>query len=160
MGHMKRPVCPHFSPASPVPFRFAWAHLIPLLCSPTATAHSSSRRLSWVPPTGPPAGPGGQAEITPVLHPCRKPPPRAPPASLLVNGHPGSRPPLPFAFGQALLMARGSRPRLGREGRTSHDPESDPRRGEMEVKHPWQFWRFCGRNQFVFCLACLPAVIF
>jgi len=33
-----------------------------------------------------------------------------------------------------LLMARGSRQRLGREGRTSHDEELDPRRGEMELK--------------------------
>ena len=77
--------------------------------------------------------------------------PRAPPAGLLV-----------IAVSDLLRLrsspaARGSRHRLGRDGRTSHDPESDPRRGEMEVRHPW---RFCGSNRFLFCLSCLPALIF
>ena len=100
------------------------------------------RRLGRSRPRGTPAA---------LLADNRHSRPRAPPAGLLV-----------IAVSDLLRLrsssaARGSRHRLGRDGRTSHDPESDPRRGEMEVRHPW---RFCGSNRFLFCLSCLPALIF
>ena len=79
------------------------------------------RRLGRSRPRGTPAA---------LLADSRHSRPRAPPAGLLV-----------IAVSDLLRLrpssaARGSRHRLGRDGRTSHDPESDPRRGEMEVRHP------------------------
>ena len=104
------------------------------------------RRLGRSRPRGTPAA---------LLADSRHSRPRAPPAGLLVITVSDllrlSRPP------PTELCCAWQQAQAGRDGRTSHDPESDPRRGEMEVRHPW---RFCGSNRFLFCLSCLPALIF
>ena len=146
---MKRPICPHFCPTSPTPY----------LCAsyPVAPPAVRGGQAPGTPPIVGGALAGAAPEELPPLYSRTTgtaAPELLPPVSSSSLSRISSASPVRLRPSSA---ARGSRHRLGRDGRTSHDPESDPRCGEMEVRHPW---RFCGSNRFIFCLSCLPALIF